>query len=62
MKDKRKYVQPSVKARVIDMEDPLLQVSGGKKGKLSLVEGDLDTDDIGAKADNTSDGWDDWEE
>lgn len=72
MRHEKAYVSPTIKVRPIEMEDSLLaattNLTTGPTKSLTVVEPDnssngyITVDDIGAKADNTSGGWDDWDE
>lgn len=60
MKKNMTYIAPTIKVRTIEAEDGLLAASGLE---LSVKTTEITSaDDIGAKANNTSDGWDDWGE
>lgn len=71
MRHEKTYISPAVKVRAIEMEDSLLAAASlttGSTKSLTVVNPDgyqngfITSDDIGAKGDNTSGGWDDWDE
>lgn len=72
MRHEKTYVSPTIKVRPIEMEDSLLaattNLTTGSTKSLTVknpdayLNGYITSDEIGAKADNTSGGWDDWDE
>lgn len=62
---RKSYIQPNIKSLLIDSTDGILAAASPTMTidtRRSNPHGVTSSDDIGAKADNTSDGWDDWGE
>lgn len=63
---RKPYIQPNIKSLLIDSTDGILAAASPTTMTIGTrsnnPHGVTSSDDIGAKADNTSDGWDDWGE